>query len=673
MNAIGSDLRVGPAADRAELYALGRQLRVDSVRASTAAGSGHPSSSMSAADLMAVLMARHLRYDWDDPANPANDHLILSKGHASPLLYSMFRAAGVISEDELMNTYRRSGRLQGHPTPVLPWVDVATGSLGQGIGYGVGVALAGSKLDRLPYRVWVLCGDSEMAEGSVWEALDKAAHYELNNFTAIIDVNRLGQTGATEFGWDVERYAHRVTAFGCRSLTIDGHDIDEITAAYEAVELADRPTVIIARTVKGSGFSEIENKPDWHGKQLPEDMAQRAIEELGGVTAIHVRGPLPEGAQSAESLGSQESQQSPGTGGPSAPSRSQSQAADGQRAATAQRAAPIEPPRFELGEKIATRKAFGQALAALGARPDVVALDGEVGNSTYTELFEKDHPQRFFQMYIAEQQMVATAVGFSVRGYRPFAATFAAFLTRAHDFLRMAAISQADLCVVGSHCGVEIGADGPSQMGLEDIAMMRSVHDSTVLYPSDAPSAAALTIAMADLPGISYLRTTRGGYPVLYGPDERFPIGGCKVWGESPDDVVTLVGAGVTLHECLSAATELARQGIATRVVDLYSVKPIDAESLGRCAQQTRLLMVVEDHHPEGGIGEAVAAVIAKGWPRQAGARFAHLAVESLPGSASTPQALDAAGLSAEHIVRAVRSELDRDGLPSGKPTLRSE
>jgi len=626
MNAIGSDLRVGPAADRAELYALGRQLRVDSVRSSTAAGSGHPTSSMSAADLMAVLMARHLRYDWDDPANPANDHLIMSKGHASPLLYSMFRAAGVVGEDELINTYRRAGRLQGHPTPILPWVDVATGSLGQGIGYGVGVALAGRKLDRLPYRVWVLCGDSEMAEGSVWEALDKAAFYELDNFTVILDVNRLGQTGATEYGWDVERYAHRVTAFGCRSLTIDGHDVDEITAAYEAAALADRPTVIIARTVKGSGFSEVENKPDWHGKPLPEDMAQRAIDELGGVTAIPVRGPLPEASPPTNS------------------------------GRASQYSASVDPPRFDLGEEIPTRKAYGQALAALGARPDVVALDGEVGNSTYSELFEKDHPDRFFQMYIAEQQMIATAVGLSVRGYRPFAATFAAFLTRAHDFLRMAAISQADLCIAGSHCGVEIGADGPSQMGLEDIAMMRAIQGSTVLYPSDATSAAALTLTMADLPGISYLRTTRGGYPVLYGPDERFPVGGCKVWGERPDDVVTLVGAGVTLHECLSAATELARQGIATRVVDLYSVKPIDAESLSRCAQQTRLLMVVEDHHPEGGIGEAVAAVLAKGRP---GARFAHLAVDSLPGSASTTQALDAAGINAGHIVRAVLAELD--------------
>ena len=642
MNASGSELWLGPKSDRAELSALGRQLRVDSIRASTAAGSGHPTSSMSAADLMAVLLARHLQYDWDKPDNPANDHLIFSKGHASPLLYAMYKAVGVVSEEELLTTYRRGGRLQGHPTPILPWVDVATGSLGQGIGYGVGVALAGRKLDHLPYRVWALCGDSEMAEGSVWEALDKAAFYGLDNFTAIIDVNRLGQVGPTEYGWDVERYTHRATAFGCRALNIDGHDVDEITAAYEAVRIADRPTVIVARTVKGSGFSEIEDRPGWHGKPLPEDMARRAIEELGGVTALNVRGPLPEQPDARPAA----SDASHTVSSHRASSHHASQAP-----------AAILPPRFDLGADIATRKAYGQALTALGARPDVVALDGEVGNSTYSEDFEKEHPERYFQMYIAEQQMIASAVGFAVRGYRPFSATFAAFLTRAHDFLRMAAISQIDMCVVGSHCGVEIGADGPSQMALEDLAMMRAVHGSTVLYPSDATSASVLTVAMADLPGISYLRTTRGAYPVLYGPEESFPVGGSKVWGESLDDVVTLVGAGVTLHECLRAADELDRHGLSTRVIDLYSVKPLDAESLRRSAEQTRLLVVVEDHHPEGGIGEAVAAVLAAS-PSASRARFTHLAVTSLPGSADTRKALYDAGIDAGHIVAAVRDAL---------------
>ncbi len=607
---------VGPDSELREIGELAQQLRVDSVRASTAAGSGHPTSSMSAADLMALLLARYLHYDWTLPRHPGNDHLIFSKGHASPLLYAMFKAAGVISDEELMSTYRRGGRLQGHPTPVLPWVDVATGSLGQGIGYAVGVALAGRRLDRAPYRVWTLCGDSEMAEGSVWEALDKAAHYGLDNFTAIIDVNRLGQCGPTEFGWDTEPYVRRVAAFGCTPIVTDGHDLLGIDAAFEEALRADGPSVVIARTIKGRGYSEIENRENWHGKALDEEACERAVAELGGIRNLTVAGPNP-------------------------PDVAERPKASG---------AAIELPTFEKGEKVATRKAFGEALTALGARPDVVVLDGEVGNSTYTEKFEQEHPERFFQMYIAEQQMIASAVGMSVRGYRPFAATFAAFLSRAHDFLRMASISQVDLRLSGSHCGVEIGADGPSQMGLEDLAMLRSLHDSTVLYPSDATSAAALTAAMADLHGISYLRTTRGGYPVLYGAHETFPVGGSKTWREGSADRATLIGAGVTLHECLKAAEELDKAGIAVRVVDLYSVKPIDREALRRHGRETGCVVVVEDHHPEGGIGEAVARELA-GVP----IAFAHLAVRSLPGSTDTAKALDDAGISAPHIVEAVK------------------
>jgi transketolase len=636
MNAVGITLDLGPHAGRTAMAALGRQLRVDAIRASTAARSGHPTSSMSAADLMAVLLARHLHYDWDDPENPANDHLIFSKGHASPLLYAMFRATGVVGEDELLTTYRRSGRLQGHPTPILPWVDVATGSLGQGIGYGVGIALAGRALEHAPYRVWALCGDSEMAEGSVWEALDKAGHYGLDNFTAIIDVNRLGQVGPTELGWDVETYARRATAFGCRALTVDGHDIDGIDLAYQKAQIADRPTVIVARTVKGSGVPEVEDSPHWHGKPLPEDLARRAVERLGGVSALTVRGPLPDRAGARQ--------------WPDPRSAS----------AQAPRPSAVQPPEFGLGDAVATRKAYGKALTALGERPDVVALDGEVGNSTYSEAFGERYPERYFQMYIAEQQMIASAVGFAVRGYRPFASTFAAFFSRAHDFLRMAAISRIGLCLSGSHCGVEIGADGPSQMGLEDLALFRSVLGSTVLYPADAASAAALTIAMADLPGISYLRTTRGAYPVLYGPQERFPIGGSKLWGAGPQDRATLVGAGVTVHECLAAAAQLARLGTPARVLDLYSVKPLDAESVRRCAEETALLVVVEDHHNEGGVGEAVAAVLAE-TPRANRVRFSHLAVDSLPGSTDTRGALAAAGIDADHIVAAVHAAIARE------------
>jgi transketolase len=605
-----------------EVGELAQQLRVDSIRCSTAAGSGHPTSSMSAADVMAVLLARHLRYDWQRAGDPANDHLIFSKGHASPLLYSMFKAAGVISDDELMNGYRRFGsRLEGHPTPVLPWVDVATGSLGQGLPDGVGVALAGRYLDELPYRVWVLCGDSEMAEGSMWEAFDKAAYYRLDNLTAIVDVNRLGQRGPTELGWDLEAYARRVEAFGCRAIPIDGHDLGEIDKALTQAAGAGRPAVILARTRKGRGVSEVEDREGWHGRPLPAEMAERAIRELGGERHLTVQGPRPEGG-------------SPRT----------------------RPSGEVVLPRYELGAKVATRKAFGESLAAVGARSDVVALDGEVDNSTHAEDFGKAYPERYFEMFIAEQQLIAAAVGMSVRGYVPFAATFAAFFTRAYDFIRMSAISAANIRLCGSHAGVEIGADGPSQMALEDLAMMRAVHGSTVLYPSDATSTAYLVREMAGRSGVVYLRTTRGAYPVLYGPDETFPVGGAKVVRSSPDDQVTLAGAGVTLHNCLAAADELGRDGIRARVLDLYSVKPIDTQALITAADATRgRLVVVEDHYPAGGIGSAVLEALSDaGHP----ARIAHLAVQSLPGSGTPAELMEAAGISAGRVVQAARELL---------------
>jgi transketolase len=596
---------------------LGQQLRVDSIRCSTAAGSGHPTSSMSAADLIAVLIAKYLQYDWSRPKDPNNDHLIYSKGHASPLCYAMFKAVGAISDHELM-TFRKFGsRLEGHPTPAIPWVDVATGSLGQGLPIGVGVAMAGKLLDRLPYHVWVLCGDSELAEGSIWEALDKASFYRLSNLTAIWDVNRLGQRGETEFGWNLDAYRRRVEAFGCYPIVIDGHDLAAIDRAYgEALSNADRPSVIIARTIKGKGFSEIENKDGWHGKALPPDMAERAIKELGGIRNLKVKTQKPE------------------------------------RAAAPKRAAASEPvlPTYKKEDKVATRKAYGDALVALASIPEVVAMDGEVSNSTHSDEFAKAHPDRFFEIYIAEQQLVATAVGMSVRGYKPFASTFAAFFSRAYDFVRMAAISRANIRLTGSHAGVEIGQDGPSQMALEDLASMRAIEGSTVLYPSDPNQTAKLTRIMAETDGIVFMRTTRGAYPTLYGPNESFKVGGSKVVRQSAKDKVTLIGAGVTLHQCLAAADALAAKKIAARVIDLYSVKPVDVRTLREAARATKgRFVVVEDHYPQGGLGAAVLEALAMDPP----IKLAHLAVKGLPTSGKPEELMNAAGISSRHIVAA--------------------
>ena len=598
---------------------LGQQLRVDSIRAAAVTKSGHPTSSMSAADLMAVLLAKYLHYDFDNPDDPRNDHLVFSKGHASPLLYSMYKAAGAITDEELL-TFRVFGsRLQGHPTPEIPWVDVATGSLGQGLPFAVGIALAGKKLDQLPYRVWVLCGDSEMAEGSMWEAFEHAAFYGLDNLTAIIDVNKLGQRGETMHGWDLDSYANRAKAFGWHTIEIDGHDVGAIERAYgEAASMQGVPTVIVARTVKGKGVKAVEDKPGWHGKAL--DNPEEAIAELGGERNIVVDVAKP------EIEGEPHRFEVSGT---------------------------LELPTWELGEEVATRRAYGDALKALGdARGDVVALDGEVSNSTYAEIFRDAHPERYFEMYIAEQQMVAAAVGLQVRNWVPFASTFAAFLSRAYDFIRMAAISQANLRLCGSHAGVSIGEDGPSQMALEDLAMMRAVHGSTVLYPSDANQTAKLVAAMADREGIVFLRTTRAATPVVYSADEEFPIGGSRVLRDGDD--IAIVGAGITLHESLKAADALAGEGINARVIDLYSVKPVDAEGVLAAAEATGgRILTVEDHWSEGGIGDAVLEALSDS---EFPPRVVRLAVRELPGSGKPEELLAAAGIDAEHIVEAARS-----------------
>jgi transketolase len=593
---------------------LGQQLRADAVRASAKAGSGHPTSSMSAADLAAVLLAAHFRYDYDAPRSPANDRLVFSKGHASPLVYGLFRAAGVLSEEEF-GTYRQFGsRLEGHPTPALPWVDVATGSLGQGLPIGVGMALAGKQLDRLPFRVWVICGDSEMAEGSMWEAAEHAAFYELDNLTAIIDVNRLGQRGETMHGWDLASYSDRLRAFGWNAIEIDGHDVEQIHAAYEEAErTTGKPTAIVAKTIKGKGYSKLEDKGGWHGKASSPEDAEEALAELGGVRNIVVSVPKPDHGE---------------------PHRFEP--------------TPAAWPAYELGSEVATRKAYGDALAALGGeRRDVVALDGEVSNSTYSEIFRDAHPDRFFEMYIAEQQLVAAAVGMQVLGWKPFVSTFAAFMSRAYDFVRMAAISRANLMLCGSHAGVSIGEDGPSQMALEDLAEFRAINGSTVLYPCDGNQTAKLVRTMAALDGISYLRTTRANTPVLYAANEEFPVGGSKTLREGDD--VAIVAAGITLHEALAAEETLAADGIEARVIDLYSVKPVDDATLQSISSP---IVTVEDHWPEGGLGDAVLGALADQDERP---RVVKLAVSDLPHSGKPAELLAAAGIDADHITDAAR------------------
>ena len=601
--------------------ALARQLRADSIRCSTAAGSGHPTSSLSAADLMAVLLVGHLRYDWTRPRDLANDHLIFSKGHASPLNYSLLRAAGAITDSELMTFRKLGSRLEGHPTPVLPWIDTATGSLGQGLPIAVGIALAGKCALEAPFHVWALTGDSELTEGSIWEGLDHAGHSGLSNFTAIFDVNRLGQRGPTELEWNLEAYGARVRAFGCDPILIDGHDLAAIDRAFTYARSAERPTVIVARTVKGKGVSFLEDKEGWHGKALSAKQAEQALGEIDAARS-----------RTFPTLKSDPWQ------------------------------APQRPPNREpqwptYHEPLATRKAYGEALAALGAaRGDIVVLDAEVGNSTHAEDFKKTAADRFFEMYIAEQQMVAAAVGMQVVGLVPFASTFAAFLTRAFDFIRMAAISRANIRLAGSHAGVSIGEDGPSQMALEDIAMMRAVHGSTVLYPCDANQTARLVGLMAEREGVCYIRTTRGETPIIYQDDLDFRVGGSRiVRGGQPDDQVAVIAAGITLHEAIRAADRLS-DTIRCRVIDAYSVKPIDTDALLDAVRATGgRLCVVEDHWAEGGLGDAVLAALAEAGASRDLTEFRHLAVRDMPGSGKPAELLDVAGISERHIAEAVK------------------
>jgi transketolase len=598
------------------------QLAVDSIRASTQAGSGHPSSSLSAAHLLTVLYSNHLRFDVSNPKHPSNDRFVLSKGHASPLMYAVLKAIGAIDDEELLTFRKLGSRLQGHPVPLrdFPWVDVATGSLGQGLPIGLGMAIA-SRLGHQPNRVWVLMGDSEFVEGSVWEAMANASHLGLDNLIGILDVNRLGQRGPTMLRWDTDAYVRRAEAFGWHAIVVDGHDVTAIDDAYEEAEAARMPSLVVAQTVKGNGVSFVADKEGWHGKALSLDEAELAIEELGGARSELLVPPLP----------------------------------------TTREAAAVIPDAYQRPEytaPVATRKAAGDTLAALArARADVVVLDAEVGNSTHTDEVLKSAPDRFFQLFIAEQAMVGAAVGLQALGQKPFASTFAAFFSRAQDFIRMAAISRANIRLIGSHAGVSIGEDGPSQMALEDLAAMRAVHGSTVLYPADGHATASLVATMADLPGVSYMRTTREATPILYADAEMFPVGGSKVLRSSNSDVATIVGAGITVHEALVAAAQLEDEGVAVRVIDAYSVKPIDAATIRAALAETGLLVVVEDHWREGGLGDAVLDAIADGGRLLTG-RVTKLAVDGMPGSGSATELRARAGISATDIGAEIKRSL---------------
>jgi transketolase len=593
-------------------------LRVDVVRMTTAAGSGHPTSAMSAADLVAVLADAHLRYDPREPDHPGNDRLILSKGHAAPLLYAMYRAAGLIGADELL-TYRRLGsRLEGHPTRRLKWVEAATGSLGQGLPIGAGMALATKRLDRTGARIWVICGDSELAEGSNWEAVEFASSAELDNLTLVVDVNRLGQLGPTRHGWDMTAWARRFDAFGWRTVAIDGHDVAAIDMAYKQVLSWPQPTAILARTVKGRGDPAVEDRQGLHGQPLPDPEA--TIRALGGPRdlRIRLRGPRGPGAR--------------------------------RRAAAS---SPKLPP-YRPGDQVATRTAYAETLIALAhADPRVVVLDGEVSTSTYVDRFAKEHPDQFFDMGSAEQLMAGVAVGLQRLGYLVFASTFASFWGRAHDFIRMAVASRASMCLAGAHAGVSMGEDGSSQMGLDDLAMFRAILDSTVIYPSDPNQTAQLVARLAERPGVCYLRLTRRAAPVRYSPDDEFHIGGSRVVRSSDHDELTIIGAGVTLHEAAAAAVQLDDDGIAARVIDLYSVKPVDVATLRTAARATGRVLTVEDHWPQGGLGEAVFRALAEVGEQPV---VRSLAVrEQLPGSATPDEQLAEAGIDAGHIADAAR------------------
>uniref|UniRef100_A0A8C8RME3 transketolase n=1 Tax=Pelusios castaneus TaxID=367368 RepID=A0A8C8RME3_9SAUR len=615
--------------DQQALQALkdaANRLRIGSIRATTAAGSGHPTSCCSAAEIMSVLFFHTMRYKAKDPRNPSNDRFVLSKGHSAPILYAAWAEAGFLQEAELLNLRKVDSILEGHPVPKQPFTDVATGSLGQGLGAACGMAYTGKYFDKASYRVYCLLGDGELSEGSVWEAMAFAGFYKLDNLVAILDINRLGQSDPTPLQHHVEIYQKRCEAFGWHAVIVDGHSVEELCKAFGQTK--NQPTAIIARTLKGKGISGVEDKENWHGKPLPKNMAEEIIQEIG------------DKIQSKKKLS------------PTLPEED----------------APVvnirnikmpSPPNYKLGEKMATRKAYGLALAKLGHANDrVIALDGDTKNSTFSDLFRKEHPSRFIECYIAEQNMVSIAVGCATRDRTvAFASTFATFFTRAFDQIRMAAISESNINLCGSHCGVSIGEDGPSQMGLEDLCMFRAVPNSTVFYPSDAVSAEKAVEIAANTKGICFIRTSRPENEVIYSSDEEFHIGQAKVVVKNKDDQVTVIGAGVTLHEALAAAEELKKEKIYVRVIDPFTIKPLDKATILEHARATKgRIITVEDHYPEGGIGEAVSAALV-GEP---GITVTRLAVSHVPRSGKPAELLKMFGIDKDAIVQAVKGAVSK-------------
>ena len=598
---------------------IATRLRIDSIRSTTASASGHPTTCMSAAELMSALFFAEMRFDPANPQHPGADRLVMSKGHAAPLLYAMWAEAGFIPRERLTDLRLFTSNLEGHPTPRLPFVDVATGSLGQGLSAGIGIALNARRIGA-DYRTYVLLGDGETAEGAVWESAASAHFFKLDSLCAIVDVNALGQSRATELAHDMETYRARWTAFGWHAIVIDGHDLQAILDAYrQARTTRGRPTVILARTLKGKGVSFTEGQPNWHGKPLSKEQMQKALEEL-------------------------ERQVVPEDGKPEIPPPPPVRPEPRPRT--------MAPPEFKLGDMIATREAYGSALAKLGSvDPRVVALDGDVKNSTFSEKFEAAHPDRFYQFFIAEQTMVGAAMGLAARGALPFPSTFAAFLTRAADFIRMSAVGGNNVKIAGSHAGVSIGEDGPSQMALEDFAMFTAQPNFVALYPCDAVSTERLIAEAAAHQGPVYIRTSRPKTPVIYDNSEQFPIGGLKVVRRSDKDTATVIGAGVTLFEALKAYDQLKARNISIRVIDLYSVQPIDAASLIEAGRETGKLITVEDHYIAGGLGDAVARAVAP-----AGFTVKRLAVPEIPRSGKPDELIDRFGISARHIIDAVTS-----------------